>query len=262
MRIVCLDLEGVLIPEVWINVAERTGIAELRLTTRDIPDYDVLMKRRLGILDQHGLGLPKIQEVIAGMEPLPGAKAFLDALRERYQVIILSDTFYEFAEPFMRKLGWPTLFCHSLEVEPTGRIAGYRLRQPDPKRKAVARAARARTSRSWPPATRTTTRRCSPRPTPGSCSAPPTTWSRDFPSFPHVETLRRAARQIDIAFDAAMPALRAELRVRIRHCAHCAQMATLHLHERVVSAAPKRAEVMPYARRCTLGGTWRVHRVS
>ena len=116
----------------WINVAERTGIAELRLTTRDIPDYDVLMKRRLGILDQHGLGLPKIQEVIAGMDPLPGAKAFLDALRERYQVIILSDTFYEFAEPFMRKLGWPTLFCHSLEVEPSGRIAGYRCASPIP----------------------------------------------------------------------------------------------------------------------------------
>jgi phosphoserine / homoserine phosphotransferase len=137
MRIVCLDLEGVLIPEVWINVAERTGIAELRLTTRDIPDYDVLMRRRLGILDEHGLGLPKIQEVIAGMEPLSGAKDCLDALRERYEVIILSDTFYEFAAPFMRKLGWPTLFCHSLEVEPGGRISGYRLRQQDPKRKAV-----------------------------------------------------------------------------------------------------------------------------
>jgi len=138
MRIVCLDLEGVLIPEVWINVADRTGIKELRITTRDEPNYDVLMKKRLGILDQHGLGLPKIQEVIESMDLLPGARECLDALRERYQVVILSDTFYEFARPFMRKLGWPTLLCHSLEVEPTGRIAGYRLRQPDPKRKAVA----------------------------------------------------------------------------------------------------------------------------
>jgi phosphoserine/homoserine phosphotransferase len=137
MRIVCLDLEGVLIPEVWINVAERTGIPELRLTTRDVPDYDVLMKRRLGILDQHGLGLPQIQQVIEGMDPLPGAREFVDGLRARYQVIILSDTFYEFAQPFMRKLGWPTLFCHSLEVDPTGRITHYRLRQKDPKRHAV-----------------------------------------------------------------------------------------------------------------------------
>lgn len=137
MRIVCLDLEGVLIPEVWISVAERTAIPDLRLTTRDIPDYDVLMKRRLGILDQHGLGLPKIQQVIEGMEPMPGAREFLDRLRERYQVLILSDTFYEFAAPFMRKLGWPTLFCHSLEVEGGGRIADYRLRQKDPKRQAV-----------------------------------------------------------------------------------------------------------------------------
>src|SRR4051794_7652372 len=137
MRIVCLDLEGVLIPEVWINVAERTAIPELRLTTRDIPDYDVLMKRRLGILDQHGLGLPQIQEVIEGMDTMPGAREFLDQLRERYQVLILSDTFYEFAQPFMRKLGWPTLFCHSLDVEAHGRIADYRLRQKDPKRQAV-----------------------------------------------------------------------------------------------------------------------------
>ena len=137
MRIVCLDLEGVLIPEVWINVAERTGIPELRLTTRDVPDYDVLMRRRLGILDQHGLGLPQIQQVIEGMEPMPGAREFIDALRARYQVIILSDTFYEFAQPFMRKLGWPTLFCHSLQVDPSGRITDYRLRQKDPKRHAV-----------------------------------------------------------------------------------------------------------------------------
>lgn len=137
MRIVCLDLEGVLIPEVWINVAERTGIPELRRTTRDEPNYDVLMKQRLAILGQHGLGLAQIQQVIEGMDPLPGARAFLDALRERYQVVILSDTFYEFAQPFMRKLGWPTLFCHWLSVDAQGRIADYHLRQKDPKRHAV-----------------------------------------------------------------------------------------------------------------------------
>src|SRR6187431_3026616 len=105
MRIVALDLEGVLIPEIWISVAERTGIPELRLTTRDVPDYDVLMRGRLSILDKHGLGISQIKATIAEMEPLPGAKAFLDALRARHQVVILSDAFYEFAEPFMRKLG-------------------------------------------------------------------------------------------------------------------------------------------------------------
>ncbi len=137
MRIVCLDLEGVLVPEIWINVAEKTGIEELRLTTRDIPDYDVLMRKRLGILDQHQLKLPAIQEVIGGMQPLEGAKAFLDELRCEYQVIILSDTFQEFAAPLMRQLGWPTLFCNTLEVEKDGRISGYCLRQQDGKRKAV-----------------------------------------------------------------------------------------------------------------------------
>jgi len=137
VELACLDLEGVLVPEIWINVAERTGIESLRLTTRDIPDYDELMTRRLGILDEHGLGLPDIQDVIAGMGPLPGARDFVEWLRERFQVVILSDTFYDFAEPLMRQLGWPTLFCHALEVESGGRIAGYRLRQPDPKRKAV-----------------------------------------------------------------------------------------------------------------------------
>ena len=135
--VACLDLEGVLVPEIWINVAERTGIAALRRTTRDEPDYDKLMRGRLAILDEHGLGLPDIQAVIGGMEPLDGAPAFLEWLRGRTQVIILSDTFAEFAQPLMRKLGWPTLFCHGLEVEPSGRIAGYRLRLADGKRKAV-----------------------------------------------------------------------------------------------------------------------------
>ncbi len=137
MELACLDLEGVLIPEIWINFAERTGIDELRLTTRDIPDYDELMTRRLGILEREGLGLPDIQTVIGGMKPLDGAGRFLDWLRERFEVVILSDTFYEFAEPLMRQLGWPTLFCHSLEVDGSGRITAYRLRQADPKRKAI-----------------------------------------------------------------------------------------------------------------------------
>jgi len=137
VEVACLDLEGVLIPEVWINFAERTGIEALRATTRDIPDYDVLMRQRLRILDENGLGLADIQEVIAGMTPLDGAPAFLDWLRERFQVLILSDTFYEFAEPFMRQLGWPTLFCHRLETDEGGRVVDYRLRQPDPKRQSV-----------------------------------------------------------------------------------------------------------------------------
>lgn len=137
MELACLDLEGVLIPEVWINFAERTGIEELRATTRDIPDYDVLMKQRLRILAERGLGLQDIQDVIAGMRPLDGAPEFLDWLRERFQVIILSDTFYEFAEPFMRQLAWPTLFCHRLETNEKGQVVDYHLRQQDPKREAV-----------------------------------------------------------------------------------------------------------------------------
>ena len=134
--IVTLDLEGVLIPEIWIAVAERTGIEGLRRTTRDEPDYDVLMRYRLDLLDTHGLTMPLIQDVIAGLAPLEGAKAFLDALRERTQVIILSDTFEQFAQPFMRQLGWPAILCHQLLVDGE-RITGYQLRQPDQKRHAV-----------------------------------------------------------------------------------------------------------------------------
>lgn len=136
--IVTLDLEGVLVPEIWIAFAEKTGIAELRRTTRDEPDYDVLMKGRLAILDQHGLKLSDIQEVIGTLAPLEGAKAFLDELRSLTQVIILSDTFEEFAHPLMRQLGWPTIFCHYLETDGTGRITDYKLRQPNQKQKAVA----------------------------------------------------------------------------------------------------------------------------
>ncbi|WP_440995661.1 bifunctional phosphoserine phosphatase/homoserine phosphotransferase ThrH [Arhodomonas sp. SL1] len=134
---VCLDLEGVLVPEIWIAFAELTGIEELRATTRDVPDYDELMRLRLDVLRRHGLGLPDIEAVIAGMAPLEGARAFLDELRAEYQVVILSDTFYEFARPLMRQLGWPTLFCHELEVADDGRISDYRLRLSDHKRKSV-----------------------------------------------------------------------------------------------------------------------------
>jgi phosphoserine/homoserine phosphotransferase len=200
MRIVCLDLEGVLIPEVWINVAERTGIAELRLTTRDVPDYDVLMQRRLGILDQHGLGLPKIQEVIRGMDCLPGATACLDALRERYQVIILSDTFYEFAAPFMRKLGWPTLFCHSLEVEPGGRIAGYRLRQRDPKRQAV-KALHALNFRVVAAGDSYNDTSMLSEAEAGILFRAPENVVRDFPQFARVEDYDALCAEISSAFD-------------------------------------------------------------
>nr|WP_220495768.1 bifunctional phosphoserine phosphatase/homoserine phosphotransferase ThrH [Oceanospirillum sediminis] len=133
----CLDLEGVLIPEIWIAFAEKTGIEELKATTRDIPDYDVLMKQRLRILDENGLKLPDIQAVIAELEPLEGAKEFTDWLRERFQLVILSDTFYEFAAPLMKQLGYPTLLCHKLEVDDEGRITDYTLRQRDPKRQSV-----------------------------------------------------------------------------------------------------------------------------
>ncbi|GGC03049.1 phosphoserine phosphatase ThrH [Marinobacterium zhoushanense] len=137
MELACLDLEGVLIPEIWIAFAEETGIEALKATTRDIPDYDVLMKQRLSILDQHGLTLPQIQDTISRLSPLDGAREFVDWLRERFQVVILSDTFYEFAAPLMKQLGYPTLLCHKLEVNGDGRITDYTLRQRDPKRQSV-----------------------------------------------------------------------------------------------------------------------------
>ena len=137
MELACLDLEGVLVPEIWIAFAERTGIDELRATTRDIPDYNVLMKQRLALLDQHNLKIDDIQEVIATLQPLPGAIDFIDWLRERFQVIILSDTFYEFSQPLMRQLKWPTLLCHRLVTDDSGRVVDYKLRQEDPKRASV-----------------------------------------------------------------------------------------------------------------------------
>ena len=137
MELACLDLEGVLVPEIWIDFAERTGIDELKATTRDIPDYDELMQQRLRLLAEHDLGLPDIQAVIADMKPLDGAREFIDWLRERFQVIILSDTFYEFSQPLMRQLGFPTLFCHKLEVDDSGKVTNYTLRQRDPKKQSV-----------------------------------------------------------------------------------------------------------------------------
>ena len=136
--IVTLDLEGVLVPEIWIAFAEKTGNEQLKLTTRGIPDYDELMTGRLAILNEHGLKLADIQEVIGTLAPLEGAKAFLDELRSITQVVILSDTFLEFAKPLMEQLAWPTIFCHDLKIDAEGRVANYRLRQPDQKRKAVA----------------------------------------------------------------------------------------------------------------------------
>ena len=137
MQIVCLDMEGVLVPEIWIAFAEKTGIPELRRTTRDEPDYDKLMQYRLDILRQHKLGLKDIQAVIGELGPMEGCKEFLDALREDYQVVILSDTFYEFAKPLMVQMGQPTLFCHSLETDADGMLVNYHLRMPDQKRHAV-----------------------------------------------------------------------------------------------------------------------------
>ncbi|MBM3403649.1 MAG: bifunctional phosphoserine phosphatase/homoserine phosphotransferase ThrH [Bacteroidetes bacterium] len=137
MHILCSDLEGVFVPEVWINVAEKTGIPALRRTTRDEPDYDKLMHYRMKILDEHGLKLKDIQNVIAQIKPLPGAIEFIEWMKERTQLIVVSDTFIQFADPLMKQLNRPTLFCHSLIIDETDRIIGYKLRQPDPKRKTV-----------------------------------------------------------------------------------------------------------------------------
>jgi phosphoserine/homoserine phosphotransferase len=196
--VACLDLEGVLVPEIWIDVAERTGIAALRRTTRDEPDYDALMRGRLAILDEHQLGLPDIQAVIGGMEPLDGAPAFLEWLRSRTQVVILSDTFAQFAAPLMKKLGWPTLFCHTLEVEPSGRIANYRLRLPDGKRKAVEafRALAFRTVAAGDSYNDTTMLSAAHA---GILFKPPQNVIDDFPQFP----VTRSYEELRAAFVAA-----------------------------------------------------------
>src|SRR5262245_24917185 len=192
--IACLDLEGVLVPEIWINVAERTGIAALRRTTRDEPDYDKLMRGRLAILDQHGLRLGDIQAAIDTMAPLDGALDFLAWLRERTQVLILSDTFYQFAAPLMRKLGFPTLFCNALEVDGGGRITGYRLRIADGKRRAVEalRAINFRTVAAGDSYNDTTMLAAADA---GILFRPPANVVADFPQFPVTTTydeLRRA----------------------------------------------------------------------
>ena len=165
MNIVCLDLEGVLVPEIWIAFAEKTGIPEFRRTTRDEPDYDKLMHYRIDLLDKHGLKLPQIQEVISSMRPLIGAEEFLDQLRERTQVLILSDTFDQFSRPLMKKLNWPAIFCNSLDVSADGRITGYKLTAASRATSCAARSRSLRPSRRCraaaltrsPPATATTT---------------------------------------------------------------------------------------------------------
>ena len=198
MDIVCLDLEGVLVPEVWINFAERTGIEALRKTTRDVPDYDELMRYRLDILTREGLGLREIQAVIDGMEPLEGARDFLDELRQHHQVIILSDTFYEFAEPLMRKLAWPTLFCHRLEVAASGAITGYRLRQPDPKRRSV-QALKGLNYRVIAAGDSYNDTTMLAEADAGILFRAPPNVVAEFPQFPHVEAYSDLEREIDRA---------------------------------------------------------------
>lgn len=190
----CLDLEGVLVPEIWINVSERTGIGELSLTTRDIPDYDVLMKQRLDILDRHGLRLQDIQAVIATMAPLEGAGEFLDWLRERCQVIILSDTFYEFALPLMQQLGYPTLFCHRLVVDGTGRITDYCLRQPNQKRESVMALKNLRFKVIAAGDSYNDTAMLAAADA-GIFFRPPSAISREFPQFPVTHTYAELRRQ-------------------------------------------------------------------
>jgi phosphoserine/homoserine phosphotransferase len=194
--IIAMDLEGVLVPEIWIGVAERTGIPELRRTTRDEPDYAKLMAWRIGILDRHGIRLDTIQSVIAGMGPLPGARDFLDWVRERAQPIILSDTFVQFAQPLMRQLGWPTLFCHSLELEPSGRIAGWRLRLADQKRAGVEalRSLAFRVLAVGDSYNDTSMLGAADR---GVLFRPSATVVRDFPQFPVVQDYGGLRRQVE-----------------------------------------------------------------
>lgn len=201
--IACLDLEGVLVPEIWINVAERTGIDGLRRTTRDEPDYDKLMRYRIDILDQHGLKLRDIQDVISTMQPLDGAAAFLDALRYDFQVIILSDTFEEFAAPLMAQLGHPTLFCNGLQVD-DGRIAAHRIRIADGKRKAVMclKLLNFQVVAAGDSYNDTTMLREADA---GILFRPPDNVVREFPQFP----VTRTYEELRAAFDSAATALRA-----------------------------------------------------
>ena len=205
MIIVCLDLEGVLVPEIWINVAERTGLAELRRTTRDEPDYDKLMRARLEILDREGLGIGDIQDVIGGIEPLEGAAEFLARQRERHQVVLLSDTFYQFAAPLMHKLGQPTLFCHDLEIEPGGRIADYHLRMPDQKRASV-RALREIAFRVVAAGDSYNDTTMLAEAHAGILFRPPDNVIREFPQYPVTRTYAELEAAIEAATTAGAPA--------------------------------------------------------
>jgi len=196
MYIICSDLEGVFVPEIWINVAEKTGIEELRLTTRDISDYDVLMKKRLDILTSNGLKLKDITDVIATMEPLGGALEFLEWLRSILQVIIVSDTYTQFAGPLMKKLGWPTLFCHSLTIGPDGSITGYNLRQKDSKRQVILSLKTLNYSiiamgDSYNDTTMLT------EADPGILFRPPATVKEEFPQFPVTEDYKQLKNIIE-----------------------------------------------------------------
>ena len=199
MQIVCLDLEGVLVPEIWIEFAARTGIPELRRTTRDEPDYDKLMSYRLSILAENKLGLPDIQKVIAEMGPVEGARAFVDGLRETYQLIILSDPFYEFAHPLMRQLGWPTLFCHSLEANADGKVVNYRLRMPDQKREAVQRLKELRFSVVAAGDSYNDTAMLGEAHA-GILFRPPEKVIKEFPQYPVTQTFADLRAEIDKAF--------------------------------------------------------------
>ena len=199
MKIVCLDLEGVLVPEIWIAFAERTGIPELRRTTRDEPDYDKLMRYRLNILAEHKLGLPDIQKVICELGPMPGAREFLDKLREDYEVIILSDTFYEFAHPLMRQLAWPTLFCHSLEIDAAGVVVDYHLRMPEQKREAVKRFREMNFTVVAAGDSYNDTKMLAEAHA-GILFHPPENVIREFPQYPVTQTYNELREQIDTAF--------------------------------------------------------------
>jgi phosphoserine/homoserine phosphotransferase len=199
VRIVCLDLEGVLVPEVWVEFARRNGIEALKKTTRDEPDYDKLMRFRLEVLRQHGLGLPDIQKTIAEMGPFPGAREFLDQLRETYQLVILSDTFYEFAHPLMRQLGWPTLFCHSLECDAEGFVTAYHLRMPNQKQEAVRRFKELNFKVVAAGDSYNDTAMLGEAHG-GILFRPPENVLREFPQFPVVRDYEALRREIDAAF--------------------------------------------------------------
>jgi len=198
MLMACLDLEGVLIPEIWIAVAETTGIEALRRTTRDEPDYDVLMRYRLEILERHGLGMREIQQVIDKLEPLPGAREFLDRLRDWCPVVILSDTFFGFAKPFLPKLGYPTIFCHDLEVDASGRVVNYLLRMPDQKRAAIEsfRGLRYRSIAAGDSYNDTTMLGAADA---GILFRPPQNVIDEFPQFPVTRTYAELREQFEVA---------------------------------------------------------------